>query len=93
MEDMKINLFEIAWLTREQVNLFRSDFRIVADYFVQMRETGDYKPEPTPVKHIQEVLQLLSVMNADKRFEETLLDAKEGEIQNMCDVFKEFGIA
>ena len=44
--DMKINLFEIAYLTREQVNLFHSDFKIVADYFVQMRENGDYHPSP-----------------------------------------------
>ena len=40
--DAKINLFEIAWLSREQVNLFQSDFRVVADYFVQMRENRDY---------------------------------------------------
>lgn len=42
--DAKINLFEIAWLSRDQVNLFRSDFRVVADYFVQMRENRDYQP-------------------------------------------------
>ena len=38
--DVKVNLFEIAYLTWEQVNLFRSDFREVARYFVQMREDG-----------------------------------------------------
>ena len=31
--DYKANIFEIAWLTDEQVKMFQSDFRIVADYF------------------------------------------------------------
>ena len=31
VSDYKINLFEIAYLTHEQVKLFHSDFRIVAD--------------------------------------------------------------
>ena len=34
--DIKINVFEIAYLSDEQLNRFHSDFRIVADYFVQM---------------------------------------------------------
>ncbi len=72
VNDIKINLFEIAYLTREQVNLFKSDFRVVADYFVQMRETGEYTPGNEVVAHIQEVLQLLNVMDKEKRFEEKL---------------------
>ena len=31
VNDYKINLFEIAYLTRKQVEMFQSDFRIVAD--------------------------------------------------------------
>lgn len=34
VNDYKINLFEIAWLSDEQIAGFKSDFRIVADYFV-----------------------------------------------------------
>ena len=84
---LKINLFEIAYLTREQVNLFKSDFRIVADYFVQKQENGDYIPGPEKLHHVQETLQLLSVMTNDHRFEEAYSDnPEEGEVQNMCDV-------
>ena len=87
MSDVKINLFEIAYLTREQVNLFKSDFRIVADYFVQKQENGDYIPSPERLHHVQETLQLLSVMTNDHRFEEAYgYDPEEGEVQNMCDV-------
>ena len=44
VNDYKINLFQIAYLTHEQVELFQSDFKVVADYFVQKRENGDYFP-------------------------------------------------
>ena len=87
VSDVKINLFEIAYLTREQVRLFRSDFRIVADYFVQKRENGDYIPSSEKLHHVQETLQLLSVMTNDHRFEEACNDDLEkGEVHNMCDV-------
>ena len=42
VNDVKVNLYEIAYLTRDQVNLFRTDFREVARYFMQMRENGEY---------------------------------------------------
>lgn len=86
VNDYKINLFEIAYLTREQVEQFQSDFRIVADYFVQKREKGDYIPDSREIRHVQETLQLLSVMTRDYRFEEAYHDGKEGGLRNMCDV-------
>ena len=44
--NIKINLFEVAYMTREQLSYFHSDFRIVADYFIQKREKNDYIPSP-----------------------------------------------
>jgi hypothetical protein len=85
--NVKINLFEIAFLSREQVSLFKSDFKIVADYFVQKRERGDYTPAPDKLEHIEATLRLLSVMTRDTRFEEVLNDSDNpGEVRNMCDV-------
>ena len=77
--DAKINLYEIAWQSREQVNMFQSDFRVVADYFVQMRENGNYQPSHEQLKHIQEVLQLLNVMDQDHRFELKQNESKDSE--------------
>lgn len=79
VNDLKINLFEIAYLTREQVNLFQSDFKIVADYFVQMRESGKYVPIEDVPDHIKAVLQLLNVMEKDNRFEEKVNESIEKE--------------
>ena len=86
VNDYRINVFEISFLTREQVNMFRSDFRIVADYFVQTRVNKEYHPDPTTVKHVHETLQLMSVLTHDRRYEETLTYFRKGEDVNMCAV-------
>ena len=89
VNDYKINLFQIAYLTHEQVELFQSDFKVVADYFVQKRENGDYVPSSQELKHVQETLQLLSIMTNDHRFEEaynTNTDGRKGDARNMCEV-------
>ena len=89
VSDYRINLFEIAYLSREQVSLFKSDFKVVADYFVQKQETGDYVGSHETLKHVQETLSLMSVMTGDHRFEEVLSDKSGAEgavIKTMCDV-------
>ena len=89
VNDYKINLFQIPYLTHEQVDLFQSDFRVVADYFVQKREKGDYVPSSQELKHVQETLQLLSIMTNDHRFEDAYNmdnDHQKGEASNMCEV-------
>ena len=86
VSNVKINVFEIAWLTDEQVSKFKSDFRIVADYFVQKRKNNDYVPKKEKIQHVHALLQLFSVMEHDVRFEEILNNAEEGDIENMCDV-------
>lgn len=80
-------MFEIAFLSEEQVAMFKSDFRIVADYFVQIRKNKDYTPTDTQMKHVKEVLQLMSVLTRDHRFEEAADAVMEGdEPKNMCEV-------
>ena len=76
-------------MDKEEVDLFQSDFRVVADYFVQKQENGDYEPKPQDLKHVQETLQLLSVMTNDHRFEDVYneaSDAQKGEMRNMCEI-------
>ena len=87
--DVEINPYEIAYLTDEQLSYFHSDFKIVADYFVQMQRTRDYIPSHEKIQHVEAVLQLLSVLTEDNRFEETLNQPEEsakGGVNNMCEV-------
>ena len=52
----------------------------------QMRKNGDYVPDKVTMKHIQETLQLLSVMTGDHRYEEAVEKTEEGGPKNMCEV-------
>ncbi len=86
VSDYKVNLFEVAWLTDEQVEMFQSDFKVVADYFVQKRKNNDYTPTNTEIKHVEAVLQLLSIMEHDDRFAEAIYSEDGRKAKNMCDV-------
>ena len=86
VNDFKINLFEIAYLEREKIDLFKSDFRILADYLYQMRKNRDYIADKTNIAHVEELLTLMSAMTGDNRFEETINDFKGKEKVNMCEV-------
>ena len=69
----------------EQIAKFTSDYKIVANFFVNKRKNKDYIPDDkTTIKHVDEILKSLSVMTGDSRYEEILSD-KEG-VSYMCDV-------
>lgn len=88
VNDYRIYVIEVAWLTDEQLNQFKSDFGIVANFFVQKRKNKHYRPDdPREIKHVDEVLKLLSVMTGDKEYETILYYNQEsGEVKNMCSV-------
>lgn len=102
VNDYKLNLFEISFLTDEQVNMFKSDFRYVADFFVQMRKNDNYVPPKGMVKHVWDILELLRVMSGDDSIAEKFTDniANEGEktmeeknwLENAIDEFRRQGM-
>ena len=85
VNDYRIHVFEIAWLADEQINLFQSDFRVVARYFSEKRKNKDYVPhDKTILKHVDAVLKLLAVMSGDHRYETLLADSEhKGEVKTM----------
>ena len=87
VNDYKIHVFEIAWLSEEQLKQFKSDFGIVANFFVQKRKNKNYRPDDKrEIQHVDEVLKLLSVMTGDHTYESILYDDKDGEVKTMCEV-------
>ena len=86
VNDYKINLFEIAYLDREIIDSFKSDFWILADYLYQMRVNKNYVADKKSIAHIEELLMLMSAMTGDKRFEEIIDEANTKEVVNMCEV-------
>ena len=86
VNDYKINLFEIAYLDREIIDSFKSDFWILADYLYQMRVNKNYVADKKSICHIEELLMLMSAMTGDKRFEDIIDEANTKEVVNMCEV-------
>lgn len=85
INDYEMKVFEIAWLTEEEISRFHSDFKVVANFFVQKRKHKDYIPDdPTEIRHIDEVLKLLRVMTGDERYQ--AIFQKERGVYSMCDV-------
>lgn len=81
VSNYNINIFEIAYLSDEQVNMFKSDFRIVADYFVQRRKNKKYIPSKQVIKHVEEILNMLEILTGDDRYniDDNLIDSLKGE--------------
>lgn len=86
INDYKIIVVNVAWLTDNQIEMFQSDFKVVAKFFCEKRKDKDYiSKDRQTIKHVDEVLKLLSVMTGDRRYEEIL--AMPGrEVKSMCDV-------
>ena len=87
INDYKVHLFDIPRLPPETVKQFRSDFRVVADYFTNAYTNPDYEPDPAVITHVDEFLKLMRVLTDDNRYEMisfTEQEKKEGV--RMCKV-------
>ena len=69
VNDYKINLFEICTLTDSQISCFKSDFKIVADYFAKRNKIPDYRGSRETIKHVDEFFKLMKVLTNDNKFE------------------------
>lgn len=88
--DYGINVFDICYLSKDQVNMFKSDFGIVAEYFVQTTINAEnYMPEQKTIKHVNEILKLMKILTGDSRYEEVANDlTKKGGDVTMCEVLE-----
>ena len=59
----------------------------MARFFANKRKNPEYVPDDkTKIRHVDEVLKLLSVIAKDHRYEDVLKSDDFKEVQNMCDV-------
>ncbi len=79
INDYKVNLFDIPRLSPETVKQFKSDFRVVADYFLNAYTNPAYKPEPYVIRHVDEFLKLMKVLTGDNRYETIMFSEEEKE--------------
>ena len=91
IQDYRVHVFDIPRLTKEQVQLFRSDFKVVADYYTNVYNDSVYVPDDAVIAHVNEFLKLMKVLTGDKRFEEiahAVIGTEKGEIR-MCRILDE----
>ncbi len=90
VSDYRINIIDVPYLSDEQLAMFKSDFKIVADYFVQMRKNKNYVAPKATIQHINELLNMMSVLTGDKRFEDAQNafedEYEKKEMRTMCEV-------
>lgn len=85
LNDYKINLFQIAFLSDETVKKFKSDFGIVADFFVQKRKNNEYAPSNKQIKYVDAFLKLMKALTGEKDYVQANM---EGGVKSMCDVLQ-----
>ena len=87
VNDYKINVFNIAFLSPKTISMFKSDFKIIAEYFRAKRLNQKYKGSQEKLKHANETLKMFSALTGDNSFEKVYNEGnfKKGGI-TMCDV-------
>lgn len=87
VNDYKINVFNIAFLSPKTIAMFKSDFKIIAEYFRAKRLNQKYKGSKEKPKHANETLKMFSALTGDDSFEKVYNEGnfKKGGI-TMCDV-------
>ena len=83
VSDYRINVIEIAWLPDDVIAKFSNPFRMVAEYFSQMRKKQEYHPSEEYVRHAKEMLDLMALLTQDVRFKEAKTHVKEGASMTM----------
>ena len=90
VSDYKINVFNLAWLSDDEIEKFKSDFKEVVLYLKAKRESSEFKGTAKDLDHAPEILDLFYAMSGDdsyKLFEEELLsDDEEPRRTKMCEV-------
>ena len=94
VQDYKITVFDIAFLSDKTINKFTSTFKHVAHFFKHRRNPDKYKPLDEEIKHLEAFLDLLGVFTGDEKYtgikDELLERQREGKEVTMCSVVEKF---
>ena len=72
LNNCRIHVIELAWLTAEQAAVFKSDFWIVVDYLRQTCQNKEFVPSDQVIVHVEAVARLLSALTGDRGLLENL---------------------
>ena len=87
VNNYKINVFNIAWLSEKTIDMFKSDFKLIAQYFRTKRLNKKYTGSKEKLQHANETLKMFSALTGDDTFEKVYNEnnLEKGGV-TMCDV-------
>lgn len=88
VSDYSIKVVNVAYIPEEIRAKFKSDFKLIVDFFNQKLFTGSYVPSGKKLKHEMAVLNMLKIFTTDKRYyeieESVKMKKRKGEVITMC---------
>lgn len=91
VDNIKLQVYEMAHLSKEVRERFHSDMRIIVDY---LAEDENYVPTDQKIVHLEELLMMLSALTGDVKYEEIIPEMQEKEKEqggiNMCNLFDKY---
>lgn len=82
--DYQFHVFHIPDLTDEQIQMFQSDFRIVAEFFAAQKRGQKYLGSRKKIRHVDEMLKFMKVFTYDDRFLKVTFENEQKGDVNMC---------
>lgn len=74
INDYKLNVFDLAWLTDEEISYFKSDFKLVVEY-LRAERTGNVEDwDKQKVEHIHELINLLRSISDNEILKRTEIE-------------------
>ncbi len=89
VNDYKMNFYSIKDMQPEQIQKFKSDFRLIAEFFYALNNGIEYHPTNQVLEYPEETLDMISVFSDDERFRNeynAITVDKKGEI-TMCEIY------
>ena len=90
VNDYKMNFYSIKDMTKEQIEQFQSDFRVIAEFFHALNNGEEYHPTDRKLEYPEEVIDMISVFSGDERFRDeynSMTDeTKQGGV-SMCEIY------
>ncbi len=88
VNNYRMNFYSIKDMTTEQIEMFESDFRAIAEFFSALNNGTQYHPTDKLLEYPTEVIDMISVFSGDERFRNeynSLTDNKGGV--KMCELY------
>ena len=90
VNNYKINVFNLAWLSEKQINMFRSDFKCIVEFLRTQRLKIRYEGSREKLQHANETLKLFSALMGDDSFEKVYNETNPNiGGATMCNVVEE----